>query len=81
MAQIQTFVFFDTEATGLPGCDAPKITELAMVACSRDHILGAAKNKVPRVISKLLLPFNPCKNIHPDSTNITGELKVATIRF
>ncbi|XP_055315343.1 three-prime repair exonuclease 1 [Sitodiplosis mosellana] len=72
MAQIQTFVFFDTEATGLPCYDVPKITELAMIACSREHLLEAAKNKVPRVISKLLLPFNPCKNIHPDSTEITG---------
>lgn len=75
MEQIQTFVFFDIETTGLLCCDPPKITELAFVACSREHLLEATKNKIPRVTSKLLLPVNPCKNIHPDSTNITGELK------
>lgn len=76
MEQIQTFVFFDTEATGLLGfSNPPNITEMAFVACSREHLLEATKGKIPRVISKLLLPVNPCKNIHPESTNITGKLK------
>lgn len=75
MKQIETFIFFDIEATGLLGCDPPKITELAFVACSRENLLEATKNEIPRVTSKLLMPVNPCKNIHPDSTNITGELK------
>lgn len=75
MEKIQTFVFFDIETTGLLGCDPPKITELAFLACSREHLLEATKNEIPRVTSKLLLPVNPCKNIHPAATIITGKLK------
>lgn len=73
MAQIQTFVFFDTESTGLLGCDTPKFTELAFVACKRNHLLEAALKKVPRVIFKLLVPINPSKVIQPDATRITGK--------
>lgn len=73
MAEISTFVFFDIETTGLLTCDIPKITELAFTACMRDHLLKANKNEVPRVVHKLLLPFNPQKVIHPDSTRITGK--------
>lgn len=73
MSQIQTFVFFDTETTGLPGCETPKFTELAFVACKRNHLLEAALKKVPRVIFKLLVPINPTKVIHPESTRLTGK--------
>ncbi|KAG7171881.1 uncharacterized protein LOC121862338 [Homarus americanus] len=37
--KIQTFVFLDLEATGLPG-DSPRILELSMIAVSRDDFLG-----------------------------------------
>lgn len=73
MTEISTFVFFDIETTGLNTCDPPKITELAFTACSREHLLQANKNEIPRAIHKLLLPFNPQKVIHPDSTRITGK--------
>lgn len=37
--KIQTFVFLDLEATGLPG-DDPRILEIAMIAVAREHLLG-----------------------------------------
>lgn len=73
MTQIQTFIFFDTETTGLPGCNPPKLTELAFVGIYREHLLGAVKNEVPRVTFKLILPINPFKMIDPESTKITGK--------
>lgn len=73
MAEIQTFVFFDTETTGLLGCVTPNFTELAFVACKRNHLLEAALKKVPRVIFKLLVPINPRKVIQPESTRITSK--------
>lgn len=71
MDEINSFVFFDIETTGLRSCDPPKITELAFVACSRAHLLDPDNEKIPRVIFKLLLPLNPMKMIHPESTRIT----------
>ncbi|KAK7079557.1 hypothetical protein SK128_019056 [Halocaridina rubra] len=41
--KIQTFVFFDLETTGLAGADT-KITELSMVAVSREHLLEMVNN-------------------------------------
>lgn len=73
MEQIKSFVFFDTETTGLVGCDQPKLTELALIALTREHLLEATKNVIPRVQFKLLVPVNPCKVIHPHSTQITGK--------
>lgn len=75
MVKINSFVFFDLETTGflLPG-NPPKITELAFVAYLREHLLGAANNEIPRPVYKLVVPFNPMKEIHPDATRITGNL-------
>lgn len=72
MVQINSFVFFDIETTGLRGIEKPKITELVFIACSRQHLLEG-KNEVPRVKSKLLLPFNPEISIHPNASRITGR--------
>lgn len=69
--EMKTFVFFDTETTGFRGCDPPKITEMAFVACLREHLLNPEQFDTPRVIFKLLLPLNPMKMIHPESTRIT----------
>lgn len=74
MTEICTFVFFDIETTGLITCIQPKITELAFTACTREHLLNANKNEIPRVVHKLLLPFNPAKVIQPESTRITGKI-------
>lgn len=78
MTEISTFVFFDIETTGLLGCDPPKITELAFTACLREHLLNANKNEIPRAVHKLLLPFNPQKVIHPESTRLTGKINIFT---
>lgn len=75
MLKINTFVFFDTETTGLPHTEIPptKITELAFVACSREHLLATEINELPRVLHKVLLPIQPLKCILPDTTTITGK--------
>lgn len=73
MSKISTFVFFDIEATGLLSVDQPKITEIAFTACSRKHLLEANEKEIPRALYKLLLPINPMKLIHPQSTKITGK--------
>lgn len=73
MTEIRTFVFFDIEATGLPGVDPPKITEIAFLGCLREHLLQATENEIPRVMYKLLLPLSPQKVIHPEATRITGK--------
>lgn len=81
MTEINTFVFYDIETTGLITCDFPKITELAFTACSREHLLNANKNEIPRAVHKLLLVFNPQKVIQPDSTRITGKLINVTLNL
>lgn len=75
MVKIETFVFFDAETTGL-GFDEhspTRFTELAFVACMREHLLDTNKAKMPRVVSKLLLPINPTKIISPTVTELTGR--------
>lgn len=74
MFEIKTFVFFDTETTGLPRLEQTptKLTELAFVACSREHLLTVKKNEIPRVLHKLVLQVHPMKLILPGTTDITG---------
>lgn len=75
MFKINTFVFFDIETTGIPGYESPptKITELAFIACSREHLIATEINALPRILHKILLPIQPLKCILPETTNITGE--------
>lgn len=77
---IKTFVFFDTETTGLPveEHNKTKITELSLVAVEADHIrLGV----FPRVQNKLNLCFNPRKMVSIDSGKLTGSLIVLLESF
>lgn len=70
---IKTFVFFDTETTGLPieEHNKTKLTELSMVAVQADHIrLGV----FPRVQNKLNLCFNPRKMVSYESDKMTGDI-------
>lgn len=78
MTEINSFVFFDTEATGLPDYEhsPTKLTELAFIACSREHLLDANKSEIPRILHKLLLPVNPMKAIMPDTTTLTGKILI-----
>lgn len=75
MLKINTFVFFDIETTGLPEFEPSptKITELALIACSREHLLETKTNEIPRVLHKLLLPIQPMKCILPDTTIMTSK--------
>lgn len=72
---LTTFVFFDIETTGLPDLEfnKTKITELALVACSKAELQNQLTGSVPRVLHKLTLCFNPHKRIDPDSSKITGK--------
>lgn len=70
---IKTFVFLDSETTGLPAFEhnTTKITELCLISIQVEHIrLGIC----PRVQNKLNLCFNPLKRIHPEAENLTGIL-------
>lgn len=77
--KINTFVFFDTETTGLPEYEfnRTRITELTMIAAGRDHLMECDKTVLPRVLHKLTLCINPRKLI--TSTEITGY--VCSISF
>ncbi|XP_058793237.1 uncharacterized protein LOC131665387 isoform X2 [Phymastichus coffea] len=68
---IETFVFFDLETTGLiKGTKMPKITELSMVATSRNSIRCDKRNKLalPRIMHKLTIPICPMQTIDPQAS-------------
>lgn len=72
---IKTFVFLDSETTGLPAQEhnKTKLTELSLVAVEADHIrLGV----FPRVQNKLTLCFNPRKMVSFEAERITGTYMV-----
>ncbi|XP_045455960.1 three-prime repair exonuclease 1-like [Melitaea cinxia] len=72
---IETFVFFDLETTGLPSKENPaKITELSFLCVSRRDIERSDLKKLPPV-SKLSLLFNPQKEIVPQVVRLTGLSK------
>lgn len=73
-SSFNTLAFIDLETTGLPSQESrPKITELSIVACSVEHIMGLKeKNEIPRVLHKLSVCFNPAKMIKLRSSEITG---------
>jgi DNA polymerase III alpha subunit (gram-positive type) len=68
---IKTFAFLDLETTGLPTHESnlTRITELCIVACSTQHFKIHCQ---PRVVHKLSMCFNPCRNISKISAQITG---------
>ncbi|VUZ57708.1 unnamed protein product [Hymenolepis diminuta] len=69
--KFSTFVFFDTETTGLLREDFhPRITELSMVAVNRVDLLNGVKT--PRVQNKISLCFNPLSEFHPVAAKISG---------
>ncbi|XP_028046087.1 uncharacterized protein LOC105833606 isoform X2 [Monomorium pharaonis] len=70
--EIQTFVFFDLETTGLiREKDMPKITEIALIAVSRESICNCNGNSLPRILQKLVIPVNPQKIIPPNVEHMT----------
>lgn len=68
---IKTFIFLDSETTGLPFQESNKtrITELCFIAVQSDHI---SMGVFPRIQNKLQFCFNPRKFIHPDASKVTG---------
>ncbi|XP_076299190.1 uncharacterized protein LOC143218090 isoform X2 [Lasioglossum baleicum] len=69
---LNTFIFFDLETTGLMANNCmPKITEVSLIAVSRNAISDTTKT-LPRVLSKLVLPINPLKHIPQKVETITG---------
>ncbi|XP_011637538.1 three-prime repair exonuclease 1 isoform X1 [Pogonomyrmex barbatus] len=70
--EIKTFIFFDLETTGLiKEKIMPRITEIALVAVSRESIFNCNKNSIPRLLSKLVLPVNPQTMIPPIVEDMT----------
>ncbi|XP_060621883.2 three prime repair exonuclease 2 [Anolis sagrei] len=76
---IETFVFMDLEATGLP-LSRPKIAEMCLFAVSR-HALENLQYRnshpkpiplFPRVVDKLCVCINPDKPFTPMASSITG---------
>lgn len=77
--EIKTFVFFDTETTGLR---KPNITELSMIAYRRRDLLSASPdNPLPRVMTKILLHLNPNKSIEDVAQDISGKLRQNNFLF
>lgn len=76
---IQTFVFMDLEATGLPP-SRPKIAEICLVSVSRHALQNPQYTNYfskpipsfPRLTDKLCLCINPDKPFTPTASSITG---------
>ena len=72
LSKIATYVFFDTETTGLPeDGHQPKITEMCFLAVRRGDLNSASED--PRVIHKLLVAINPSQNTQPTARALSGE--------
>nr|CAH7728705.1 unnamed protein product [Callosobruchus chinensis] len=71
VCDIKTFIFFDTETTGLPCYENNKtrIIELSLIAVQSNHLRLSV---YPRVQNKLSLCFNPWKLISAEAEKMTG---------
>lgn len=74
LTQCESFIFLDLESTGLPFQEIGKarVTELSMISVRRED-MKKTDGKIPRVLHKLTMSFNPQKIISEEVTNITGE--------
>ena len=70
--QCSTFVFFDTETTGLPTTHSPRITELSFCAVERSQFLNASPSSPPRVTNRLNICIDPIREIEPAASKISG---------
>lgn len=73
MPQIETYVFFDIETTGLPWQErnGTKIIEASFVAVQRKDVERANFGDIP-LASKYTFVLNPLRPIHPQVTALTG---------
>lgn len=69
MLSVRSIVAIDLEFSG--GI-LPKVTELAMVACERNHLVSG--KELPRILHKLVMPVNPMKPITSDADKMSGKL-------
>lgn len=73
LEHVSTFVFLDLETTDLIyNKRIPEITEISMLAVSRDALM-MEKPEIPRVMPKILLQFLPVGYIDPKASQITGK--------
>lgn len=80
MMGIQTFVFLDLETTGLiQETIIPKITEIALIAVTKESICNSNKNSLPRILHKLVLPVNPQRVIPAEVEYLTSELEMLCV--
>ncbi|XP_041371175.1 uncharacterized protein LOC121384721 [Gigantopelta aegis] len=69
--RVETYVFFDTETTGLQDAGhQPKITEFCLLAIQREELQPSCGQ--PRVANKLTVCLNPQQVITPSASMITG---------
>jgi len=82
--RIRSFIVLDLETTGLPYDKPVRVTEIAMVAALREHILGygndTAESSVPRVLSKLTMCVSPRRIISERAEIITRMLLCNSFR-
>jgi DNA polymerase III epsilon subunit-like protein len=76
---IRSFIILDLETTGLPYDKPVRITEIAMVAALREHILGCrndvtCKVVLPRVLSKLSVCVQPRRAVSKRAAEISRML-------
>lgn len=75
--QILTFAVLDLETTSVDP-ESDRITEIAILAVSRQDFLTCVQNKCavpPRILSKIVLPVNPGieSPIHPKAAEKSGK--------
>ena len=70
---IETFVFFDTETTGLiTETQVPAVTELCMIAVKRRHLLESNADEDLRMQHKLLMCFRPYQEMADEAVILSG---------
>jgi hypothetical protein len=82
--RIRSYIVLDLETTGLPYDKPVRITEIAVVAALREHILGYGSDtvevSVPRVLSKLTMCVSPRRIISRHAEVITRMLLCNSLR-
>nr|XP_029715337.1 three prime repair exonuclease 2-like [Aedes albopictus] len=70
---IGSFVFFDLETTGLiTPTRTPKITEIALIACSTQHLQQTKCGELPRVLHKQTFCLNPRRTIDHEASKFSA---------
>jgi hypothetical protein len=82
--RIRSFIVLDMETTSLPNDKPVRVTEIAVVAALREHILGCGSDtgeiSVPRVLSRLTMCVYPRRIISRQAEIITRMLLCNLLR-